>query len=467
MKPWLKKLILALVVVIVVVAWILHFNNALVRSAAPKWNWLQTAVGYLGQAAAPEGADDEAAENTKNEIPVHAAEIRVATLHRYVEGFGTIAPRPPRLGQMAGSANIASPAAGVVAKVLCQPGGQVHAGDVLIQLDDRLARAAEEQAQAALAQAQASLAALKATPRPDQLQIAELSVAKSKAAAELAQQSYDRLQKLATEQGTSAKSVEQAANDLAAAQADLAINQKQLDLLRTSPTPEELAQEQAKVAQAAAGLDAARSQRQLLTIRSPIDGTVVSLGVNPGESVDTTKPLVQVVAMDRLMVDVDVPADQIPAKAEGLSAEVLTSSKVAATEPGTGDDKAAVGEHPVMGTVSFVSPQVDPRSGAVMVSIDLPADTGLRPGLAVHVRIIAEEHKDCLAVPREAVVTDENGDSVICLLEDDQATHKSVKTGLEENGLIEISAESLKAGDKVVTAGAYGLPAATRVKVVE
>ena len=102
-----------------------------------------------------------------------------------------------------------------------------------------------------------------------------------------------------------------------------------------------------------------------------------------------------------------------------------------------------------------------------MVGIDLPAGTFLRPGLTVKVRIITEEHKDVLVVPREAVVSDENGDSVISLLEGTQATHKTVKIGLEENGLIEIIADGLKEGDTVVTAGAFGLPAATKVKVLD
>ena len=114
-----------------------------------------------------------------------------------------------------------------------------------------------------------------------------------------------------------------------------------------------------------------------------------------------------------------------------------------------------------------MSPQVDAKNGSVQMGIDLPAGASLRPGLAVRVRIVAEEHKDCLAVPREAVVTDENGDSVIAVVEGDQATHKTVKAGLEENGLIEIIADDIKEGDKVVTAGAYGLPQATRIKPVD
>ena len=79
----------------------------------------------------------------------------------------------------------------------------------------------------------------------------------------------------------------------------------------------------------------------------------------------------------------------------------------------------------------------------------------------------SEEHKDVLAVPREAVVTDENGDSVVALIEGDQATRKTVTAGFEENGQIEITADGLKEGDTVATAGAFGLPQATKVKVLD
>jgi multidrug efflux pump subunit AcrA (membrane-fusion protein) len=456
MKPWLKWSIFAAAIVVLVLGWIVYFHNPAVAARLPGWRWLQDAVTKVGEKTAAEAPDDEDPDNTKNEIPIHTARVAVATLHRYVEGIGVIAPRPPRDNQMPGGANLASPVAGVVAKVLCQVGQTVHANDPVIQLDDRLARSAEQQANAALEQAQASLAALKATPRPDQLQIAQLGVEKARTSLEFAQKSYDRQKLLSVDQGVSGKSVEQAAMELSAAKSDLAISEKQLTLLKNTPTPEDLHQEEAKVAQAAAALATARTQRELMTIKAPIDATVVTLSVNPGEAVDTTRTIVQFVAMDRLVVNVDVPADQLPAKTQGLAAQVLLASSASK------DNDA-----PIVGTVSFVSPQVDPKSGAVTVSIDLPAATPLRPGLSVRVRIIAEEHKDVLAVPREAVVADENGDSVISLIEGDQATHKTVKAGLEEEGLIEITADSIKEGDQVATAGAFGLPAATKVKIID
>lgn len=453
MKPWLTRTLFIAAALVVALGWLIYFHNAAVAAHAPKW--LQGAIGRLGQKTEAAAPEEEDPDNTKNEIPIHVARVEVRTLHRYAEGFGVVGPRPPRPGEMAGSANVASPVPGVVAKVLCQVGQKVKAGDAVIQLDDRVAKSAEEQAAAALTQAKASLAALKAQPRPDQLQIAELNVRKSQAALDFAQKNYERLKGLASDQGVSGKSVEQAALDLSSAKADLAVNEKQLDLLKHTPTPEDLRQEEAKVAQAEAALATAKVQHQMLTISSPIDATVMSLSVNPGEAVDVTKPLVQFVALDRLVVDVDVPADQLPASAEGLEAQVFTAKQ----KP---DDAPAV-----VGKVGFVSPQVDPKTGAVMVSVDLPADVTLRPGLSVRVRIVAEEHKDVLAVPRAAVVTDENGDSVISVVEGTQATHKRVTPGFEESGMIEITADDLKEGATVATAGAFGLPQASRVKVMD
>ena len=196
-------------------------------------------------------------------------------------------------------------------------------------------------------------------------------------------------------------------------------------------------------------------QRQLMTIVSPIDATVVSMSINPGEAVDPTKTLLQLVATDRLTVDVDVSADELPEKTDGLAAQITPA------------DTTIDWNNPVSGKVVFVSPQVDPKTGAVQVGIDFPADSKLRQGRAVRVRIIAEEHKDVLAVPKESLATDENGDSVIALIEGSQATHKTVKAGLSENGLVEISADGIKEGDTVATTGAYGLPQASHVKIVE
>jgi multidrug efflux pump subunit AcrA (membrane-fusion protein) len=63
------------------------------------------------------------------------------------------------------------------------------------------------------------------------------------------------------------------------------------------------------------------------------------------------------------------------------------------------------------------------------------------------------------------VVKDGEGGATIALVEDGKATRRPIKTGLRENGLIEVEGEGLSAGQTVVTVGAYGLPKETRVRV--
>jgi len=432
MKSAAKILIAFVIVGIASGGWIVHFH--------PTWV-------HLHAASADASSADDSSDNTPNEVPVHVMTIQQMTFHRYVDGYGYIAPRPA--GKKAGSAAIASPVAGTVAKVLCDVGQRVSKGDALIQIDDRLAAAAESEAQAAVVEANATLANLKATPRPAQLEAAKLAIEKSQEAVDLAQKTYDRQRDLAAQQGTSEKNLEQAAYDLASAKNDLAANQNQLVLLQ--PTPQDIAAAEAKVAEAQAAYDSAKTQRELLQIDSPISGMVVEINVNPGEAVDTSKVLLQVIDMDHLTVDLDVPAEQLPSLVLGQKALVIPDRAASQCE----------------GTLSFISPEIDSKAGTVQLGIDLPVNASVRPGMTVRVRIVVEEHADRLAVPRQSVVTDDDGSTIISVVSGDTATHKKVTVGLTEGDSVEIAADGVKAGDTVVTAGAYGLPDSTKIKIVD
>lgn len=404
--------------------------------------------------SAQEAEEDDEVNPQDLEIPVHSTTVVTVTLHRYVETIGVVEPAPARAGEMAGTADVAPPVAGVIAQVLCEAGQQVKKGDALIQLDDRLAIAAEEQAAAALAEARASQDRLKATPRPEQLDIARLKVDHARQSIDFAQKNYARQQELAKSQGTSEKNLEQARLDLASAQNELA--QAETEQLLLKPTREELTAEDAKVSAAQAALAAAKTQRELLRIVAPIDATVVAVSGNPGEFVDTGKVLVDLVALDRLVINAGIPVQESGSLAAGMPVEILSAS--------SGNGNAAL-----VGKIHFVGSEVNRASNTVPISVDLPAESKIRPGESVHIRIVAEEHKDTLAVPKDSVVTDENGDTFIAMLNGDQATHKTVRVGLSEGNLIEVKADDLKAGDVIVGKEAYGLAKfqVARVKVSE
>ncbi|HEY1786616.1 MAG TPA: hypothetical protein VGJ73_00605, partial [Verrucomicrobiae bacterium] len=77
-----------------------------------------------------------------------------------------------------------------------------------------------------------------------------------------------------------------------------------------------------------------------------------------------------------------------------------------------------------------------------------------------------ETHTNCLAAPGESVVTDEDGNSAVWFVNSDQATKTNVQTGLRENDWVEITSSGLKAGDPVVTVGAYGLPDKIQIQIL-
>jgi len=95
----------------------------------------------------------------------------------------------------------------------------------------------------------------------------------------------------------------------------------------------------------------------------------------------------------------------------------------------------------------------------------VPPRSPLRPGQFVNVRIVTEVRRDCLAVPADAVVTDAAG-STVAVLTGDTAVKRPVKVGVRDGDLAEIEGEGLRAGMTVVTAGAYGLPERSKVRVV-
>jgi membrane fusion protein (multidrug efflux system) len=193
-------------------------------------------------------------------------------------------------------------------------------------------------------------------------------------------------------------------------------------------------------------LQDAEAQLAMLQITAPLSGTVARVNVKPGQAVDLTTVVAEVMDLNRLAVSAEIPS----AEADDLKAanplEVLTTP-------------------PVTTELLFVSPNVNKDNDTVLVRALLPKDSGLRPGQFVSLRIVTMVHTNCLAAPVESVVTDENGKSVIALLKGDEATQLPVQTGLRENGLVEIKAPEIKEGDIVVTVGAYGLPEKTKVSV--
>lgn len=315
--------------------------------------WLFTAHGV----DAP--ASPEKSANEPTLVSVQIGTIQRVTLHRYVTGYGTVAPAPATAAQPAADAPLAAPTAGVVAGVNVAAGRHVRKGEVLMTLNSGSVTVAYAEEEAA------------------------------------------RQQKLYAEHNTSLKMLQNAETQLA-----------------------------------------------LLRVTSPLTGTVVSLNVKPGEAVDAKTVVAEVIDLKRLVVKTAVPEWEANELKAGEPVEALT-------------------QPPVYAKLSFISPTVDTTNGTVTAWAALPAHSGLRPGRYAALRIVTATHANCLAVPEASVVTEENGKSVLWLVHGREAVQMPVQTGFRENGRVEVRGTGLKAGDTVVTVGAYGLPKKTQIRVVK
>jgi RND family efflux transporter MFP subunit len=205
-------------------------------------------------------------------------------------------------------------------------------------------------------------------------------------------------------------------------------------------------------------LQDAETQLALLRVVAPLSGTVVSLNVKPGAAVDVSTVVAEVMDLRRLVVKTDVPESEAGELKVGERVEISATG----FQPANGQDARST----LTMAVSFISPAVDTNNATVRAWAALPADSGLRPGQFLPLQIVTAVHTNCLAAPEESVVTDESGHSVIALVHGDQAVQTPVQTGFRENGWVEIEGAALKAGDTVVTVGAYGLPEKTQIQIV-
>lgn len=215
---------------------------------------------------------------------------------------------------------IGTPLSGIVADVAVVPGQRVRMGDALFTLDQRtsmaqlaLRKAELEVAERRLAQTEARVPALKAA----------LDAARAGAAAAAAELEESRDQRLSSEELKQRDSVALSVRELTKrrnaeraaaarvgeAQARIAQAEAELALIAGTEDHATLDVERANVAQARSAVQRAEADLSLLTVRAPIDATVLQVNLRAGELAQAgtlTTPLMIIGALDPLHVRVDI-----------------------------------------------------------------------------------------------------------------------------------------------------------------
>jgi membrane fusion protein (multidrug efflux system) len=193
--------------------------------------------------------------------------------------------------------------------------------------------------------------------------------------------------------------------------------------------------------QAEIAVDDARRNLAYTEVRAPFGGVVTERLVNVGDHVTLNQPLFRVIDFDSIVARIYVPQKELPTLEPGLAARITAD---------------AVGGASLVGAVDRIAPVVDPGTGTVKVTVAIPRQQGLRPGLFVEVELVTAVHEDALLLPKRAVVYDNDQLFVFRLGDERRVQRVKIEPVLEDVDNIE-PASGLSEGDQIVVAGQASL----------
>jgi len=287
---------------------------------------------------------------------------------------------------------IAPEVSGFIARLAVDDNQQVHAGDLLIQLDDRDYQAALARAEAAVAIQRATLTNLDATRHWREAIIAQAQADIVAADAEIVRTREDQVRyKKLTADGTeplqSFERADAAYKEAVAAgrksRAALVAAQRQLEVIQAQEQ-----ETQATLQQAVAEEMTARLNLGYTELRAPIDGTVGNRSAQIGAYATTGSQLVSLIPTHGLWIDANFKEDQLAHMRPGSPATVSVDSipgkvfrgHVASLAPATGAEFSVLPPENATGNFTKIVQRVPVR---IMLDDEAEALGQLRPGLSV------------------------------------------------------------------------------------
>ncbi len=376
-------------------------------------------------------------------VQVQAATVTLQPISQYVTGDAVLSP----IAQAAISPKITAP----VRKFYVMRGSKIKQGELLAVLDNADLSAAALDSRGSYEQAQAAYnTAIKASI-PETYQKAVLDTDQTKANLDVAQRIYDNRSTLFTQGAIPRQELETARASLVQAQSAYDIAKTHLASAKAVSRADALKEAAGQLASAKGKYDGAEALLRFSEIRSPIDGVVTERPLFAGETAPAGTPLITVMDISTLLAKTHLPQEQARLLKVGQPASVQVDGM----------------NHPVIGTVSLVSPALDPGSTTIEVWIKIPnKDRSLKAGAQAHVSIMSQTIARALVIPKEAVVTNSAGKQIAMVIDADNVAHqREIETGITDGNRVQV-VHGLKAREKVVTSGAYAMDDGTRVEVV-
>ncbi len=299
-------------------------------------------------------------------------------------------------------------------------GTVVGRGQLIGQLEPEDYKLRVQQSEAALAQGRARLG-LSPEGTDDRVDLEKTAtVRQAQAVLDEARGNRSRAQKL-VEQGV----VSRAEFDTADAAYKVAQGRYQ-DAL------EEVHNRQALLAQRRSELALARQQLADASIYAPIAGIVQEKRASVGEYLAAGTPIVNIVQMDPLRLQAEVPERDAPNVRSGQNVRVTVE----------GDSNVYLGQ------IKRLSPSIKEQNRMLIVEADVRNNGRLRPGSFAHAEIVTNDSSTAVTVPTRAVVVFAGIEKVI-IVQNGKALEKPITTGRRINEWTEVLA-GVNVGESVI-----------------
>jgi len=381
-------------------------------------------------------------EAVEAQVTVQAEKPERGAISEQIAADAVLAP----IAQAAIEPKITAP----VKKFYVERGARVKAGELLAVLENSDLAAAAMDNRGAYEAAQAMYATATKAQVPEDTLKAESDLAQAKANLDLNQSIVNSRKQLFAEGAIPGRDLDTAQAALVQAQAAYDAAAKHLESMRAVSREAALKAAQGQLTSAEGKLQGAQAQVSYSEIRSPIDGFVTDRPLFAGETAAAGAPLITVMETTTLLAKAHIAQAQVQQLKLGGEAEVHA--------PGVADAVAA--------RVVMISPALDAGSTTVEVWLKIDNRTGkLKVGTPVKVSIVGRTVENALKVPLAAVLTADDGTkSVMVIASDSTARRKKVTLGITDGDDVEVLS-GVDASDQVITGGAYGLDAGTKVKI--
>jgi cobalt-zinc-cadmium efflux system membrane fusion protein len=188
-----------------------------------------------------------------------------------------------------------------------------------------------------------------------------------------------------------------------------------------------------------------------VTINAPIDGKVIDISAVLGTMIEPTTEIMTLLNPSRLYIDAEIYEKDL--------ARIEVNQEVEIAVP-------AYPSETFSGQISYIGDIVHPETRTITVRTLVPnKDFKLKPGMFANIGINLDSREKALIVPVDAVL-DDLDQKIVFTREIDSFICKTVEIGSTFNGYIEII-KGLKLGETVVTQGNYQLKSKLYGQILE